>query len=84
MFPYARHGSLQSPRVVAWVYLVAILGLTLQQYLAPQRAGTLALLQVAAPYLFLPLLALAPIVFWRGPGTLRVAIAACCLLWIVR
>lgn len=84
MSPDTRHRYLQSPRVFAWVYLVAIIGLTLQQYLAPQRAGNLALLQVAAPYLFLPLLALAPIVFWRGPGTLRVAIAACCLLWIMR
>lgn len=58
---------------VAWLaaaYPIALLALSLQQVLAPQRNGLLAIGQIVAPHLFLAALLLAPLTLWRG-GQLR-------------
>ena len=46
----------------AGLYVVAVLGLALLHALLPQRAGLLAVSEIFAPYLFLPALAVCPLV----------------------
>lgn len=58
-------------------YPVALLGLIALHLVVPQRGGVLALTQIFAPYLFMPLLALVPFAFLRGTMPLRVALSAC-------
>lgn len=57
-----------------------LLGLSLLHLVFPQRAGWAALTQIFAPYLFLPLLLLAPLAFLRGAPLLRLALVACLVL----
>lgn len=69
---------------VATLYPALLLGLSAAQLVSPRRTGVLALTQVFAPYLFLPLLALLPLVFLRRAALLRLALAACCVVAGVR
>lgn len=57
---------------VASLYPVALLALTAVMLVAPQRTGLLALAQVFAPFLFLPLLLLVPFALARQATGLRV------------
>lgn len=66
------------------LYPLALVGVSLAHLLAPQRSGPVALSQVFAPYLFLPLVLLVPFVFVRGVGMLRVALALCLLVFVMR
>ena len=50
-------------------------------WLAPQRAGPLALSEVLAPFLFLPLLALLPFMLLRGAGPLRGLLLLCAVVY---
>jgi vancomycin resistance protein VanJ len=52
--------------------------------LLPRQAGLLALTEVFAPFLFLPLLILIPLLFVRGFTLLRIILACCALVWVVR
>ncbi len=70
--------------VLACGYPAALLALGLLQRVAPQRSGILALTQVFAPYLFLPLALLAPLLFLRNALPFRLLAAACCLLFGVQ
>jgi vancomycin resistance protein VanJ len=69
---------------VAALYPLLLVGLSLAQVIAPQREGLLALMQVFALYLFLPLALLLPFVFMRGAMALRVALVACALVFCLR
>src|SRR6476469_6722409 len=66
------------------LYPLALLGLSLVHWLAPQRAGPLALSEVLAPFLFLPLLALLPFTLLRGAGPLRGLLLLCAVVYGVR
>ncbi len=66
------------------LYPLALLGLSAVQWLAPQRVGPLALSQVLAPYLFLPLLVLLPFLLLRGAGVLRGLLLLCALVYGLR
>lgn len=71
-------------RVRRWApvaYPAALLALTTVQLAAPQRDGPLALAQVFAPWLFLPLLALLPHAVLLRDRALVAALAACALLF---
>lgn len=69
-----------APRAVATLYLALLLALSLLHRLAPREAGVVALTQVFAPYLFLPLPALAPVLIaWRA-ALPRLLLLACCLV----
>ena len=70
--------------VTATVYPVALLLLTAVHAMLPQRGGVLALTQIFAPYLFLPLLALLPFAFLRGAVILRVALLLCLVVFGLR
>ncbi len=52
--------------------------------LAPQRSGILALTQIFAPYLFLVLVPLMPLVFCKQTRLLRFALAMCIVVFGVR
>jgi endonuclease/exonuclease/phosphatase (EEP) superfamily protein YafD len=69
---------------LALIYPVLLLGLCGAQALAPQRADGPALAEIAAPYLFLPLLPLGLLALGRGAGTLRFALLLCGLVYWVR
>ncbi len=74
-------------RVLATVAILAagaLLALTAQQIAWPQRDGWLALGEVFAPWLFLPLLLAVPLAFGRGMGALRIALLACAVVFAVR
>lgn len=66
------------------LYPLVVLGLSLVNWLAPQRLGPLALTQVLAPFLFLPLLVLVPFMLVRGAGVLRVLLLVCAVVYGVR
>lgn len=66
------------------LYPVALLALSLVNMIAPRRTGVLALTEVFAPYLFLPLLLFVPFTFLRKTAALRVALLLCGLLFLVR
>jgi endonuclease/exonuclease/phosphatase family metal-dependent hydrolase len=65
-------------------YPVALLLLMGMHALMPQRGGVLALTQIFAPYLFLPLLALLTLAFLRGAVPLRVALLLCMVVFGLR
>ena len=50
----------------------------------PKRTGLLGLSEVFAPYLFLPLLLLVPLLFMRGAAILRVLLVLCTIVYGVR
>ncbi len=66
------------------LYPLAVLGLSAVHWLAPRRTGPLALSQVLAPYLFLPLLVLVPLLFLRGAGVLRGLLLLCAVVYGLR
>jgi vancomycin resistance protein VanJ len=70
--------------VLLWV--VVVLALNFVTLVFPQRSGLLALSEVFAPYLFLPLLAGAVVWTSRARGTriLRLGLLACALVFVVR
>jgi endonuclease/exonuclease/phosphatase (EEP) superfamily protein YafD len=69
---------------LASIYPVALLALTAVMLVAPQRTGPLALAQVFAPFLYLPLLALVPFALARGATGLRVVMLASVLMFGAR
>jgi vancomycin resistance protein VanJ len=69
---------------LALIYPLLLLGLCAAQVVAPQRADGPALAEIAAPYLFLPLLLLAPLALGRGAGPLRLALLVCALVYWAR
>lgn len=74
--PVRRRGGLRRWAPVAYPVLLVLL--TLVQVVAPQRSGPVALTEVFAPWLFLPLLFLLPFVLLRDPvlvGALALAAA---------
>lgn len=56
---------------LAAAYPIALLALSIQQVLAPQRNGLLAIGQIVAPHLFLTALLLVPLALVRGGPLLR-------------
>ena len=70
--------------VIATAYPVALLLLVGMHAMLPQREGVLALTQIFAPYLFLPLLALLPFAFLAGAVPLRVALLLCLVVFGLR
>jgi endonuclease/exonuclease/phosphatase family metal-dependent hydrolase len=68
----------------ASLYPIALLALTALTLVAPQRTGLLALAQVFAPFLFLPLLLLVPFAFVRQAAGLRVLVLLSVLVFGVR
>ena len=66
------------------IYPLALLALSLANVLDPKRAGLFALSEIFAPYLFLPLLLLAPFALMRGTGVLRTLLLVCLLVFCVR
>jgi vancomycin resistance protein VanJ len=69
---------------LALIYPVLLLVLSAWQYVAPRREGWLALSEVLAPYLFVPALLAAPFALLRGAAPLRLALAACSLIALLR
>ncbi len=69
---------------LATLYPVALLGLNAVHLFSPQRNGWLALTEVLAFFLFLPLILLVPFAFMKGSLVLRVALALCLLVACVR
>jgi endonuclease/exonuclease/phosphatase (EEP) superfamily protein YafD len=65
------------------LYPLTLLALTLALTLARPRVGPLALALVFAPYLFLPLLALAPAALRGGRPLLRMALAAAAAVFLI-
>lgn len=85
--PYLRAVALW----LAAAYPVTLLALSLQQVLAPQRNGLLAIGQLVAPHLFLAALLLAPLALMGGGPrsgrprrALRLALAALLLVGLAR
>jgi vancomycin resistance protein VanJ len=68
----------------ASLYPVALLALTAVTLVVPQRTGVLALAEVFAPFLFVPLLLLVPFAFARGATGLRVLMLASALVFTAR
>ncbi|MFN8532385.1 MAG: endonuclease/exonuclease/phosphatase family protein [Dehalococcoidia bacterium] len=66
---------------VATLYVAGLTLLMLASVVAPQRAGPLALAQIFAPYLFLPVAGLALVAIWPGGRIARLAVAGGALLW---
>lgn len=71
-----RHGAPRARDLLLALYPFGLLLLTLLALLAPQRAGSVALAQVLAHYLFLPALLLVPFAFGRGMALLRIGLLA--------
>lgn len=69
---------------VAVDYALFLIGLSIIHLIWPQRAGVLAVTQIFAPYLFAPLLVLAPLAWRRAPRLLPVAILICAGLFVLR
>ena len=65
-------------------YALFLIGLSLIHLIWPQRAGVLALTQIFAPYLFLPLLVLGLPAWPRGPRAVRITLLACALVFVLR
>ncbi|HEX6288508.1 MAG TPA: endonuclease/exonuclease/phosphatase family protein [Herpetosiphonaceae bacterium] len=66
------------------LYILGLLGISAQQALFPQRNGPLALAQVFAPYLFIPLLLALPSALRRRSRSLLAAIVVCGVIAAVR
>jgi endonuclease/exonuclease/phosphatase family metal-dependent hydrolase len=72
-------------RLAVLVWAAIALTLSVLNVAIPQRDGPLALSQVFAPYLFLPLFLFAPLLLVRSVGQLtRVALVVCALVFVVR
>jgi len=69
---------------LAAIYPLFLLLLSLVNMLDPKRTGLLGLSEVFAPYLFLPLLLLVPLLFLRGAAVLRVLLVLCAIVYVVR
>ncbi|MBA3468613.1 MAG: endonuclease/exonuclease/phosphatase family protein [Herpetosiphonaceae bacterium] len=69
---------------VVLIYPAALLALMVGQVGWPQESGLLAVLQIFAPYLFAPLLLIAPFGLFRGTRLLRGVLAICALVFAVR
>jgi vancomycin resistance protein VanJ len=85
-FPYTPHRTrrLSAAGFVWLLYPFTVIRLTLAHIFYPQQAGLLALTQVFAAYLFLPLLLWVPFAFRRGAMTLRLVLFVCVLLFTAR
>jgi endonuclease/exonuclease/phosphatase (EEP) superfamily protein YafD len=70
--------------MLACLYPLFLLILSLVNALDPKRTGLLALSEVFAPYLFLPLLLLVPLAFMRGAAFLRVLLVLCAVVYGLR
>ena len=69
--------------VLGWAAIV--LTLSVLNVMVPQRDGPLALSQVFAPFLFLPLVLFAPLLLVRSIGqATRVVVLVCALVFVVR
>jgi endonuclease/exonuclease/phosphatase family metal-dependent hydrolase len=69
--------------ILGWAAIVITLSAV--NVLSPQRDGPLALSQVFAPYLFVPLFLFAPLLLVRSIGQLaRLALVVCALVFVVR
>lgn len=68
----------------ASVYPLLLLGLMIWQLAAPQRGGFLAITEIGAPYLFLPLLALLPFALSGRARLLRLLLLGCGLIYSAR
>ena len=66
------------------VYPAIIVALSIVHILYPQRNGYLALAQIFAPYLFIPLVLLIPFAFRRGAVVLRLLLLACAVIYCAR
>ncbi|MEO8287915.1 MAG: endonuclease/exonuclease/phosphatase family protein [Chloroflexota bacterium] len=66
------------------LYPALLVVLSLVNTLQPRRTGLLALTEVFAPYLFMPLLLIAPFALMRKAWLLRVALLVCVVLFCVR
>lgn len=66
------------------LYPTLLLVLNLINLLLPSPSGALGLSEVFAPFLFLPLLLLLPLVFVRGFGLLRIALVCCLVVGALR
>ncbi|HEY1016109.1 MAG TPA: endonuclease/exonuclease/phosphatase family protein [Herpetosiphonaceae bacterium] len=66
------------------LYPMGLLGLMVTQWLWPQDDGLWAVLQILAPYLFLPLLLLLPLALFRHTTWLRWMLVLCGLVFLVR
>jgi len=69
---------------LAALYPAALVVLSAMQLLAPQRNGVLALAQVFAPHLFLPLVVLLPIALLRVGRALRLVVVVACGIGVIR
>lgn len=82
---HVRHALSRRRRSIialAALYPLALAGLWLAESVARARSGPLALAAVLAPYLFLPLIPLFPLMMLRGTAVLRLAVVACLLFGI--
>ena len=77
--------------VLAVLYAAVVIVLSAVNVLAPQRSGLLALSQIVAPLLFLPLPLFVPLaVAWMNPGAralrrwLRIGLVTCAVVAMVR
>jgi vancomycin resistance protein VanJ len=65
-------------------YPIAVAAICVVNAFAPQRGGAIALSQVFAPHLFLPVLALVPVALGWGPRGLRLGVGVALAIGIVR
>src|SRR5690348_10791784 len=81
-----QQGSIRRPLFLTLlIFYPALLLLFLSLTLAfPQREGLLAIGEALAPYLFLPLLALLPLVFFRHTLLLRLLLCLCAIVFCLR
>jgi len=69
---------------LALIYPSLLLVLSALHLFAPRREGWLALSEALAPFLFMPALLAAPFALLRGAMVLRLALAACALIAVLR
>src|SRR3712207_5574069 len=65
-------------------YPLLLLALEVIHTLTPQRAGMVALTAIFAPYLYLPLVLLLPVVVRYRSGSLLLALVVCAVVFSVR
>lgn len=70
--------------LLAALYPLCLLFLSLVNMMDPKRTGLLGLSEVFAPYLFLPLLLLVPLLFMRGAAILRLLLVLCAIVYVLR
>jgi endonuclease/exonuclease/phosphatase (EEP) superfamily protein YafD len=72
-------------RIVVLAWAAIVLTLSVLNVALPQRDGPMALSQVFAPFLFLPLIVFAPLLLVRSVGHFtRVVLIVCALVFVVR